>query len=136
MDYAADGRPLNRALLSWMLMHAFQGVPEGEKDLRVDLLEWTGRELTQLPPTLMITAERDVLRSQGWQFAGNLEAAGVPTTHRHYEGVMHDFFGAAAVLDKAEQAQQEAAQHFLRAFSDPLTERPVPPLSAGTRRPA
>lgn len=136
MDDAADGRPLNRALLSWMLMHAFQGVPEGEKDLRVDLLEWTGRELTQLPPTLMITAERDVLRSQGWQFAGKLEAAGVPTTHRHYEGVMHDFFGAAAVLDKAEQAQQETAQHFLRAFSDPLTERPVPPPSAGTRRPA
>jgi hypothetical protein len=27
-----------------------------------------------------------------------------------------EFFGASAVLDKAEQAQQEAAQHFLSAF--------------------
>lgn len=57
-----------------------------------------------------------MLRSQGEQFARQLEAAGVQTTARHYGGVMHEFFGASAVLDKAEQAQQEAAQHFLRAF--------------------
>jgi acetyl esterase len=116
MEDAADARPLNRALVSWMAMHEFEGVPEGPRDVRVELLEWTGRELTTMPPTLVITAERDVLRNQGWQFAGQLMAAGVPTTEHHVSGVMHDFFGAAAVLDKAEQAQQEAAQHFLRAF--------------------
>jgi acetyl esterase len=123
MEDAADGRPLNRPLLSWMAMHAFQGVPEGAQDPRVHLLGWSGRELTRMPPTLVITAERDVLRSQGQQFAGMLEAAGVPTTHRHYEGVMHEFFGAAAVLDKAEQAQQAAAEHFRRAFD---TAGPAP----------
>jgi acetyl esterase len=116
MTDAADARPTNRPLLSWMLMHAFQGEPDALRDLRVDLLAWNGRQLTALPPTLVITAERDPLRSQGWQFFGMLEAAGVPATDRHYEGVMHEFFGAAAVLDKAEQAQREAAQHFLRAF--------------------
>ena len=69
-----------------------------------------------MPPTLVVTDERDVLRSQGQQFAQNLEAAGVATTHRYYAGVMHEFFGAAAVLDEAEQAQQEAAAHFTRVF--------------------
>ena len=44
------------------------------------------------------------------------EAAGVATTHRYYARVMHEFFGAAAVLDEAQQAQQEAAAHLTRAF--------------------
>lgn len=57
--------------------------------------------------------DRDVLRSQG---EGHLEAAGVPVTSTRYDGVMHEFFGAAAVLDKAEQAQQQAAEHLKRGF--------------------
>ncbi|WP_346622893.1 alpha/beta hydrolase fold domain-containing protein [Blastococcus montanus] len=116
MADAADARPLNRALLSWMAMHAFQGKPEAATDPRIALLDWTPEQRASMPSTLVITAGRDVLRSQGQQFARDLEAAGVETGHRNYEGVMHEFFGAAAVLDKAEQAQQEAAQHFRRAF--------------------
>ncbi|TQN44332.1 acetyl esterase/lipase [Blastococcus colisei] len=120
MEDAADGRPLNRALLSWMAMHAFEGKPDAAKDPRIDLLGWSTDQLAGMPPTLVITDERDPLRSQGQQFAKNLEAAGVPTTHRYYEGVMHEFFGASAVLDKAEQAQQEAARHFTQAFAATL----------------
>lgn len=70
-----------------------------------------------MPPTLVITDERDVLRSQGQEFADRLQKAGVTTESADYEGVMHEFFGAAAVLDKAEQAQQRAADHFTRAFA-------------------
>jgi len=116
MQDAADGRPLNRALLSWMAMHAFEGQPDAACDPRIALLNWTDEQRKLMPPTMVITDERDVLRSQGQQFARDLEAAGVATTHAYYEGVMHEFFGASAVLDKAEQAQQDAAQHFLTAF--------------------
>ncbi|GAB3344693.1 alpha/beta hydrolase fold domain-containing protein [Modestobacter lapidis] len=123
MEDAADGRPLNRALLSWMAMHAFAGKPEAATDPRIALLDWTPAQRAGMPPTLVITDERDVLRSQGQQFAADLEAAGVPTTHRYYTGVMHEFFGASAVLDKAEEAQQEAAQHLLRAFGAPGVSR-------------
>ena len=119
MQDAADGRPLNRALLSWMAMHAFEGQPDAASDPRIDLLGWSDEQRSLMPPTLVITDERDVLRSQGQQFASDLEAAGVATTHRYYQGVMHEFFGASAVLDKAEQAQQEAARHFLAAFGTP-----------------
>ena len=48
--------------------------------------------------------------------AANLEAAGAPVKASYYPGVMHEFFGASAVLDDAERAQQEAAQHFRAAF--------------------
>ena len=114
MDDAADGRPLNRALLSWMAMHAFEGRPDAATDPRIDLLGWSPDRLALMPPTLVITDERDVLRSQGQEFARRLESAGVPTALRHYDGVMHEFFGASAVLAKAEEAQQEAARHFAR----------------------
>ena len=116
MTDAADARPLNRPLLSWMAMHAFAGVPGGATDPRVDLLSVPGDELAGMPPTLVITDERDVLRDQGEEFARHLEAAGVPTTLSRYDGVMHEFFGAAAVLDKAEQAQREVAEHLRRCF--------------------
>lgn len=117
MADAADARPLNRPLLSWMAMHAFRGVPEAAKDPRVDLLGLQSDELAGLPPTLVITGERDVLRSQGEEFAQHLEAAGVPVTATRYDGVMHEFFGAAGVLDKAAQAQQQAADHLRAAFA-------------------
>lgn len=112
MTSEADGRPLRLPLLSWMAMYAFEGVPEAATDPRIDLLNWPRESLASMPPTLVITCERDILRDQGQEFAANLEAAGVPTTSSHYQGVMHEFFGAAPVLDKAEQAQRETAEHF------------------------
>ncbi|MBA3743205.1 MAG: alpha/beta hydrolase fold domain-containing protein [Sporichthya sp.] len=117
MADAADARPLNLPLLSWMAMHAFQGVPHAAKDPRIDLLGVAIEELAGLPPALVITDERDVLRSQGEEFAAHLDKAGVAVTATRYDGMMHEFFGASAVLDKAEQAQQEAADHLLRAFN-------------------
>ncbi|MBQ0906910.1 alpha/beta hydrolase fold domain-containing protein [Micromonospora sp. U21] len=79
-----------------------------------------------MPPTLVITDERDVLRSQGQEFARHLEAAGVDSALAHYDGMMHEFFGAAAVLDKAAHAQQAAAEHLTRRLAQPAAaERSV-----------
>ncbi|WP_219414320.1 alpha/beta hydrolase fold domain-containing protein [Pseudonocardia nigra] len=116
---AADARPLNRPLLSWMAMHAFEGVPDAGSDPRVNLLSVPTDRLAGMPPTLVITDERDPLRDQGEEFARHLEQAGVPVTASRYDGVMHEFFGAAAVLDKAAQAQTEAAEHLRRSFTAP-----------------
>lgn len=86
---AADARPLNRALLSWMAMHAFEGRPEAASDPRVNLLGLSREQLEVMPPTLVITAERDVLRDQGEEFGRRLKEAaehfvrafaGAPTT--------------------------------------------------------
>lgn len=117
MEDAADGRPLNRALLSWMAMHEFEGMPEAAKDPRIELLGWSDQQLAAMPPTVVITDERDPLRSQGEEFARKLDGAGVRTTGTRYDGVSHEFFGASLVLDQAERAQRQAAEHFTQAFA-------------------
>ncbi|WP_132992157.1 alpha/beta hydrolase [Gordonia zhaorongruii] len=59
-----------------------------------------------LPPTSILIAEHDVLRSEGEAYAAKLEAAGVPVHTRVFDGQMHGFFqfvnilpGSAAGID-------------------------------------
>lgn len=81
-----------------------------------------------------------MLRSQGEEFALHLETAGVAVIATRYDGVMHEFFGAAAVLDQAQDAQLEAAMHLRTAFGTGSTFDPYPtccrPRHAADMRPS
>ena len=52
-------------------------------------------ELTGLPPTYLLVAERDPLRDEGIAFARRLIAAGVPTELHQLAGTFHGFDAAA-----------------------------------------
>ena len=48
-------------------------------------------DLTGLPTAFVITGEHDPLRDQGEAYAGRLREAGVSTTVRREQGMVHNF---------------------------------------------
>jgi acetyl esterase len=69
-------------------------------------------ELPSLPPTLVATAEYDVLRDEGIAYAEKLAAAGVAVTHVHSPDMHHNFPvhpGTVARFKQSEAALWEFA---------------------------
>lgn len=82
-------------------------------------LRATEEQLAFFPPTLVITAECDVLRDQGEAFAAKLRKAGVKVTAVRYGGIIHDFVMVNS-LHNTQAAKHAVAQAvaFLKAGLD------------------
>ncbi len=72
--------------------------------------------LKGLPPTTIITAEYDPLQSEGQMLSDQLKKAGVAVNFKNYNGVTHEFFGMAAIIPQAKEAQALAAADLKNAF--------------------
>ena len=75
------------------------------------------KDLADLPPALVITAEFDPLRDEGEAYAHRLQAAGVATSYTRYDGMIHGFFGMSHIVDKGQLAVSEAAAALKQAFA-------------------
>jgi acetyl esterase len=86
----ATGRFLPRAFMQYGWDHY---VPDAEarRDRYASPLQATTEQLRGLPPTLIVTAENDVLRDEGEAYARRLDDAGVDVTNVRYNGAIHDF---------------------------------------------
>ncbi|HEX2524770.1 MAG TPA: alpha/beta hydrolase [Geminicoccus sp.] len=108
----ANAKPLNKPMMEWFFRQYLNG-PGDFADPRINLI---AADLKGLPPTTIIGAEIDPLRSEGVTLAQRLEAAGVPVTYQLYDGVTHEFFGMGAVVDDALDAEELAGMQLQRAF--------------------
>jgi acetyl esterase len=84
-----------------------------EKDPRIDLIH---ADLRGLPPVTLIKAQIDPLRSDGDLLADSLQKAGVKVEHKVYPGTTHEFFGMAAVVADARDAQAFAGRRLKDSF--------------------
>lgn len=113
----ANAKPLNRDMMKWFFSHYISSKDDAGNPYT---LPDKAETLRGFPPTTLITAEIDPLYSEGKDFAERLEDDGVPVAYKHYEGVTHEFFGMAAVLQKARDAQQFACAQLKQAFAQPM----------------
>ena len=74
------------------------------------------KNLSGLPPALIVTAEYDPLRDEAEEYAARLKRASVSVKCTRYEGVTHGFTGMAPILDKGRESITEAATALHEAF--------------------
>jgi acetyl esterase len=86
----ATGYFLRRDAMEWF-WDQYTADPAERAQITASPLRATREQLSALPPTLVITAEADVLRDEGEAFANRLRDAGVPVTAVRYQGIIHDF---------------------------------------------
>lgn len=104
----ADGHFLTRNAMKWFWDNYTTNLSQ-RREIYASPLQASTEQLKGLPPTLIQTAEFDVLRDEGEAYGKKLDAAGVETTTIRYNGMIHDF-GLLNVLAKVPGTQAAMRQ--------------------------
>jgi len=104
----AKGFGLSKRTMSWLWSLYLNGEADYNNSYAVPL---NGRDHSELPPTLIITAEHDVLRDDGVNYAAHLKRANVQVVHIDYPGMIHGFFNCGKFIDDGISARQVIAEN-------------------------
>ncbi len=83
-----------------------------------DAIPMLADDLASLAPTLVQTAQYDVLRDEGEAYAARLAGAGVPVSIARHPGMIHGFLSLAGVLPAAEAALVQGCDWLRDRFAD------------------
>jgi acetyl esterase len=109
-----NGFGLEAADVRWA---AKQWVPDMARHGDGDVSPLCARDPSNLPPTVIVTAEDDPLRDEGNAYAHRLAAAGVPVTHRCERALPHGFIqGLDLESTRAAQAIDRLIADIRRLF--------------------
>lgn len=109
----ADAMPLGKADMEWFISNVFVSKDQAA-DPRINLVGRT--DLDDLPGATVVTAQIDPLRSEGQAYADKMREAGVSVNLINVDGVTHEFFGMAKVVDAAKTAVDAANSDLVKAF--------------------
>ena len=103
----ATGYGLTKRTMSWLWSLYLNSDNEYANPYAVPL---NATDLSGLPPTIVITAEYDVLRDDGSLYAKKLSDSGVKVKYRDYPGMIHGFFNYGKFIDEGLAAQRHFAE--------------------------
>ena len=105
-------KPLSSGLMKWFYEKYLNSPSDGTNPM----ISLVTANLKGLPPTTIIAAQYDPLRSEGEMLSDNLKKAGVSVNYKLYKGTTHEFFGMAPIVSEAKDAQAMAADALKKAF--------------------
>ena len=117
---SVTAKPLNKAMIGWFV-DKLLAQPADKANPRLDLVN---AKLAGLPPVTIINAQIDPLREDGALLEAALKKAGVRVTRTVYNGVTHEFFGMAAVVKKAADAQAQGGKALRDALQSKAVAKP------------
>lgn len=92
------GYTLDSEQIRWFLEHCMPANGDPEDPYIFPL---AGKDLSGLPPALVMTAEFDPLRDEGVAYAERLAQDGVAVEHLHVDDQMHGFLLLSRAVDRA-----------------------------------
>jgi acetyl esterase/lipase len=108
-----DTGPFRTETFKWAARKLLRNKDDAH-DPRLELIERA--DMGGLPPTTIILAEADPLRSEGEALGDLLRRSGVWVDTTTYDGVTHGFFGLYQIVNKAMFAQGQLARNLKAAF--------------------
>ena len=97
---------LDRATMAWFWARY---LPDPCARLDPEASPARAADLAGLPPTIVLTAEYDVLRDEAERYAALLEQAGVPVAVHRFAGQAHGFFTMIDLLPVSREAHELVA---------------------------
>ena len=108
-----NAEPLSKPFIQWFIRYYLSDTVAQSNSPLINLVS---ANLSGLAPVTIINAEIDPLQSDGEMLAEKLAAANVAVHRQVYKGVTHEFFGMAAVIPEAKDAQALAAKELKAAL--------------------
>jgi acetyl esterase len=116
----ADGYLLTKDSMEWFWNHYLRNEEDGKNPYASPL---QAKDLSGLPPALVLTGEFDPLRDEGEAYAERLKEAGVPVESKRYDGMIHGFFWMPGVLDQGRKSIEQAADALNRVFQGSVASK-------------
>ncbi|UOE57424.1 alpha/beta hydrolase [Bacillus sp. CMF12] len=116
----ADGYLLTKDSMEWFWNHYLLNEEDGKNPYASPL---QAKDLSGLPPALVLTGEFDPLRDEGEAYAERLKEAGVQVETKRYDGMIHGFFWMPGVLEQGRKSIEQAADALKRVFQDSVASK-------------
>jgi acetyl esterase len=101
----AEGYGLTADAMRWFWGHYLDDISDAAHPHASPL---QASDLANLPPAYVMTAEYDVLRDEGEDYAARLKTAGVETELIRYGDMNHGFISLVGIVDRSDEALSAA----------------------------